>query len=108
MSVDLKQALSFPLRELKDIFVWTNNEIPRIDLQFSHTSRNQAIKQASSNARAKLEVQTKQEILKLSDVGITKHIQHRTWLANIVPVKKEWAELLMRRLPPPEQSIPER
>lgn len=29
-------------------------------------------------------------------------------VANIVPVRKEWTNLLMHRLPPPEQSMLER
>lgn len=46
------------------------------------------IKQAPRNFRPELEVQIKEEIQKLLDVGFIKPIQHPIWLANIVPVKK--------------------
>lgn len=39
--------------------------------------------------RLELEVQIKEEIQKLLDVGFIKPIQHPTWFANILPVKKK-------------------
>lgn len=36
-----------------------------------------------------MEIQIKQEIYKLFDVGFITPIQHLTWLANIVSVKKK-------------------
>lgn len=41
------------------------------------------------NFRLKLEMQIKQEIQKLLDVSFIKPIPHRTWLANIIAVRKK-------------------
>lgn len=62
-----------------------------------HKSRNrlnikegfELVKQASRNFRLELEVHIKQKIQKLLDIGFRKPIQHSTWLANIVLVKKD-------------------
>lgn len=47
------------------------------------------VKQAPRNFKPELEVQIKEETQKLLDVGFIKPVQHLTWLANIVPVKKK-------------------
>lgn len=41
-----------------------------------------------------MEVQIKQEIQKLLDVGFIQSIQHPTWLENFVPVKKKNGQIL--------------
>lgn len=47
------------------------------------------VKQAPRNFRPESEIQIKQEIQKILEVGFIKPIQHPTWLPNIVPVKKK-------------------
>lgn len=47
------------------------------------------VKQAPRNFRQELQVQIKEEVWKLLDVGFIKPIQRPTWLANIVLLKKK-------------------
>lgn len=80
------------LKEFKDVFAWTYAQMPGLDPQLvSHKLKIKVgykpVKHAPRNSGPELEIQIKEEIQKLLDVGFIKPVQHPTWLANIVPVK---------------------
>lgn len=92
--VETRQAILDLSQELKDGFTWTYAEMPRLDLQLvTHKLNNKegtrVVKQISRNFKLELEVQIKQKIQKLLNIGFIKPIQHQTWLVNIISVKKK-------------------
>ena len=89
-----RAALLELLKEFRDVFAWSYNEMPGLDPNLITHKLNIApgerpIKQAQRIFRPDVEIQIKTEIEKLLKVGFIAPIQHPTWLANIVPVKKK-------------------
>ncbi|KAK9901410.1 hypothetical protein M0R45_002151 [Rubus argutus] len=82
------------LKEFKDVFAWSYEEMPGLDPKLvCHTlnvgSEAKPVVQSRRNYHPNDEMQIKQEIEKLLASGFIKPIKHPTWLANIVPVKKK-------------------
>ncbi|KAK9932282.1 hypothetical protein M0R45_019525 [Rubus argutus] len=82
------------LKEFKDVFSWSYEEMPGLDPKLvCHTlnveSEAKPVVQSRRNYHPNDEMQIKQEIEKLLASGFIKPINHPTWLANIVPVKKK-------------------
>ena len=77
-----------------DVFAWTYDEMPGLDLGLVVHSLNvdSGVKPVVQVARVfhiDVEAQITQEVKKLLEVGFVKPIQHPKWLSNIVPVKKK-------------------
>lgn len=71
----MRQGLLALLRVFRDVFAWIHTEMPRLDAQLLTHQLNigegtRSVKQALGNFRPELEVQVKQEIHKLMDVGL--------------------------------------
>lgn len=93
LSREMREQVIQLLKEYKDVFVWTYAQMPHLDPQLVSHKLNikegcKPVKQVSKNFKPELEVQIKEEIHKLVDVGFIKPVQHLTWLANIIPVRR--------------------
>ncbi|BFG30468.1 hypothetical protein CerSpe_167420 [Prunus speciosa] len=88
-----KEALALLLKEFRDVFTWSYEEMPGLDPNLvSHTLNielgTKPVVQPRRNFHPEIEMQIKVEIEKLLAAGFIKPIKHPTWLANIVPMKK--------------------
>ena len=84
------------LKEYMDVFAWTYDEMPSLDLGLVVHALNvdPGVKPVIQPARVfhtNVETQITQEVKKLLAAGFIKHIQHPKWLSNIVHVKKKTA-----------------
>ncbi|KAK9943690.1 hypothetical protein M0R45_009291 [Rubus argutus] len=89
-----KEILITILKEFRDIFAWSYEEMPGLDPSLvCHTLNIQPcsrpVVQPRRNFLPDVEVKIKEEVEKLIASGFIKPIKHPTWLANIVPVKKK-------------------
>ncbi|CAL8136643.1 unnamed protein product [Prunus armeniaca] len=89
-----KEALVSLLKEFRDVFAWSYEEMPGLNPNLvSHTLNielgTKPVVQPRRNFHPEIEKQIKVEIEKLLAIGFIKPIKHPTWLANIVPVKKK-------------------
>ncbi|CAL9028625.1 unnamed protein product, partial [Prunus brigantina] len=89
-----KEALVSLLKEFRDVFAWSYEEMPGLNPNLvSHTLNievgTKPVVQPRRNFHPEVEKQIKVEIEKLLAAGFIKPIKHPTWLANIVPVKKK-------------------
>ena len=89
-----KEELVTLLMEFRDVFAWSYDEIPGLSLAL--VPHNLAmhpgmvpIKQEPRKFSDEIEAQVKKEIEKLLKAKFIMPIQHPTWLANIIPVKKK-------------------
>ncbi|XP_072084691.1 uncharacterized protein [Arachis hypogaea] len=89
-----KRDLIALLTEFRDVFAWNYDEMPGLDPNL--VTHNLAVrkgatpvKQAPRKFSNEIEAQVKKEIEKLLAAKFVKPIQHPSWLANIVPVKKK-------------------
>ena len=94
LSQEINVLLIGLLKEYKDVFAWAYDEMPGLDPSLVVHRLNIApgtvpVKQGQRLFRPEVEVQIKQEIEKLLSAGFIKPIEHPTWLANIVPVRKK-------------------
>ncbi|VVA31952.1 PREDICTED: retrotransposon, partial [Prunus dulcis] len=85
-----KEVLVPLLKEFRDVFAWSYEEMPGLDPNLvSHTLNielgTRPVVQPRRNFHPKVEKQIKVEIEKLLAAGFIKPIKHPTWLANIVP-----------------------
>ncbi|CAL8162293.1 unnamed protein product [Prunus armeniaca] len=88
-----KEAMISLLKEFRDVFAWSYEEMPGLNPNLvSHTLNielgTKPIVQPRRNFHPEIEKQIKVEIEKPLAAGFIKPIEHPTWLANIVPVKK--------------------
>lgn len=98
LTSELKDEILALLGEFRNVFAWTYAEMPVLDSKLVIHKLNikegtKPMKQAPRHFRSGLEIQIKQEIPKLLDIGFIRPIQHPTWLANIVPVKKKSGQI---------------
>ncbi|CAL8992411.1 unnamed protein product [Prunus brigantina] len=89
-----KEALVSLLKEFRDVFAWSYEEMPGLNPNLvSHTLNielgTKPVVRPRRNFHPEVEKQIKVEIEKLLAAGFIKPIKHPTWLANIVPVKKK-------------------
>ncbi|XP_072080990.1 uncharacterized protein [Arachis hypogaea] len=89
-----KRNLIALLTEFRDVFAWNYDEMPGLDpnlITHNLAVRKGAtpVKQAPRKFSNEIEAQVKKEIEKLLVAKFVKPIQHPSWLANIVPVKKK-------------------
>ena len=82
------------LQKYWDVFAWTYDEMPGLDLRlvFHSLNVNLGVRPIVQPARAfhtEVETQIIQEVKKLLTAGFIKPIKHPKWLSNIVPVKKK-------------------
>ena len=89
-----KKAMLQLLRDYKDVFAWEYNEMPGLDTtlvvyNLAVDPRVKPVKQMARKFSPEVELQIKGEIEKLLEARFIKPIQHPTWLANIVPVRKK-------------------
>ncbi|KAL6178882.1 hypothetical protein ACLB2K_050399 [Fragaria x ananassa] len=94
LSTEERKHLVELLKEFRNVFAWNYEEMPGLDPSLVCHTLNvepgaKRVVQARRNYHKEDEVQIKQEIKKLLACGFIKPIKHRTWLANIVPVKKK-------------------
>ena len=91
---DMKIELVNLLKEYKDVFAWTYDEMPGLSAtlvthKLAVSPQAKPVKQAPRNSRPDVQLQIKAEIEKLINAGFIKSCSHPQWLANIVPVKKK-------------------
>lgn len=83
LPAELKQGNLALLREFKDVFAWTYTEMSGLDLQLftklNIKEETKHVKQSLPHFILELEIQIKQEVQKLLDVGFIELIQHPTW-----------------------------
>ena len=77
-----------------DVFSWTYDEMPSLDLGMVVHSLyvdlgNKSIIQQARVFHIEVKAQITQEVKKLLAAGFIKPIQHPKWLSNIVPMKKK-------------------
>ncbi|KAI5337873.1 hypothetical protein L3X38_017144 [Prunus dulcis] len=89
-----KKALASLLKEFRDVFAWSYEEMPGLNPNLvSHTLNidlgTKPVVQPRRNFHSKIENQIKVEIEKLLAARFIKPIKHPTWLANTVPMKKK-------------------
>ena len=82
------------LKKYVDVFAWTYDEMPGLDLRLVVHSLNVdlGVKLVVQPARVfyiDVEVKITQEVKTLLAVGFIQPIQHLKWLSNITPVKKK-------------------
>ena len=82
------------LKKYVDVFAWTYDEMPGLDLGMVVHSLNvdpgvRLVVQLARVFHADVEAQITQEVKKLLAAGFIKPIQHHKWLSNIVSVKKK-------------------
>ena len=89
-----KEQLMALLKKYVDVFAWTYDEMPGLDLRLVVHSLNidPGVKLVVQPARVfyiDVEVKITQEVKTLLAVGFIQPIQHLKWLSNIIPVKKK-------------------
>ena len=82
------------LREYKDVFAWSYQEMLGLSLNLvTHKLKvdpdAKPVKQWSRKFRLDVEEKMKLEVQKLLKAGFIEEIRCPSWLANIVPVKKK-------------------
>ena len=89
-----KKELIDLLKEFRDVFTWSYDEIPRLFLVF--VTHNLAVrpgvapvKQAPRKFSSEIKAQIKKETKKLLKAKFIRLIQYLTWLANIILVKNK-------------------
>ena len=97
LTIQEKEQLVTLLKEYMDVFAWTYDEMPGLDLGLVVHGLNvdPGVKPVIQPARVfhtDVETQITQEVKKLLAAGFIKRIQHPKWLSNIVPVKKKTAK----------------
>lgn len=98
--------------EHRDCFAWSYKEMPGLNPavamhRLSIDPAVKPVKQAQRRFRPDLQGQIVAEVDKLIAAGFIEEVQYPIWLANIVPEEK-WSDPDLRRLPRPEQGMPER
>ena len=89
-----REQLVTLLQKYRDVFAWTYDEMPSLDLGLVVHSLNvdprmRPVVQQVKVFHTEVEAQIVQEVKKLLTAGFIKPIQHPKWLSNIVPVKKK-------------------
>ena len=93
LSPNDKTQLQGLLKRYKDIFAWSPADMPGIDTRVScHRLAIQKgakpVQQKKRNHGAERQKAIKEEVNKLLQAGFIREVQHTTWLANVVLVKK--------------------
>ncbi|CAL9021475.1 unnamed protein product, partial [Prunus brigantina] len=84
-----KEALVSLLKEFRDVFAWSYEEMPGLNPNLvSHTLNIELGTKPVVQPRRNFHLEIEKQI-KLLAAGFIKPIKHPTWLANIVPVKKK-------------------
>ncbi|CAL2239733.1 unnamed protein product [Prunus armeniaca] len=89
-----KEALVSLLKEFRDMFAWSYEEMPDLNPNLVSHMLNielgtKPVVQPRRNFHPEIDKQIKVEIEKPLAAGFIKPIKHPAWLANIVPVKKK-------------------
>ena len=89
-----KEQLVALLRRYVDVFAWTYDEMPGLDLGLVVHSLNvdpgvKLVVQPTRVFHTDIEAQITPEVKKLLTTRFIKPIQHPKWLSNIIPVKKK-------------------
>ena len=92
-SQPIRQALTAFLKMNQDVFAWSHENMPRIDLSVIVHRLN--VNPASSPIRQKKRVFTQErdkaiaeEVRKLLEADFIREVYYPDWLANVVMVKK--------------------
>ncbi|XP_058216876.1 uncharacterized protein LOC131327758 [Rhododendron vialii] len=90
---EAQRYISF-LKEHRDVFAWTYNEMPGLDPgvavhRLAVHPEKRPVKQAPRRTRPELTSQIEAEVDKLLTAGFIREVKYPTWLANIVPVPKK-------------------
>ena len=94
MSEEERRKLVALLREYKDVFAWSYQEIPGLSPRLVRHKLKvdlnaKTVKQPPRKYRLDVEEKIKLEVQKLLKVGFIEEIECLSWLANIVLVKKK-------------------
>ena len=94
LTIQEKEQLVTLLKEYMDVFAWTYDEMPGLDLGLvvhglNVDPRVKPVIQPARVLHTDVETQITQEVKKLLAAGFIKPIQHPKWLSNVVPVKKK-------------------
>ena len=93
-----KSSLIALLKEYRDVFAWTYDEMPGLDPSVTVHHLNvlpsaRPVKQGIRFYKPEIELQIKDEVVKLLDANFIKTIQHPQWLSSIVPVVKKSGQI---------------
>ena len=84
------------LSKYKDVFAWSYQEMPgldpkaiahRLSIRKGVSPKKQPKRHFCSNMMPKI----KKEVNKLIEAGFIHEVKYRTWIANIVLVRKKWS-----------------
>ena len=109
-----KEQLVALLRRYVDVFAWTYDEMPGLDLGLVVHSLNvdsgvKLVVQPTRVFHTDIEAQITPEVKKLLEARFIKPIQHPKWLSTIVPVKeKEWPNSVLCGFSQFEQGMSKR
>jgi hypothetical protein len=98
LDTDFKEQLMNVLREYKDVFAWSYEDMKGLNPEFYHYKINLAkdaipVEQRRYRLNPNYAVKVKEEIDKLLRVGFIRPVKHATWLSPIVVVPKKNGKL---------------
>ncbi|KAG8474235.1 hypothetical protein CXB51_033721 [Gossypium anomalum] len=91
---ETRQRLFELLREFKDIFVWSYQDMPRLntDIVVHRLPIRQdckPVQQKLRRMRPDIMLKIKEEVKKQFDAGFLQEVKYSEWVANIVPIPKK-------------------
>ncbi|CAL8153332.1 unnamed protein product [Prunus armeniaca] len=94
LNLSKKESYHQLLLEYKDVFAWTYKEMPGLDpkVAIHHLAvkpGTHSIKQTQHHFCLELLNQIEVEVDKLITAGFIREVKYPTWIANIIPVKKQ-------------------
>ena len=100
---DVKSRLIEILKEYVDIFAWSYQDMPGLDIdivehRFPLKPECPPIKQKLRRTHPDMEVKIKEEVLKQINTGFLVTSVYPQWIANIVSVPKKYGKVRMYRL----------
>ncbi|XP_052735520.1 uncharacterized protein LOC128197506 [Vigna angularis] len=100
MKTEVKEKLCVLLREFRDVFAWSYNDMPGLDtdiLQHKLPLKPECppVKQKLRRMKPEMSLKIKEEVQKQFDAGFLVVARYPEWVANIVPVPKKDGKVRM-------------
>ncbi|XP_017416451.2 uncharacterized protein LOC108327238 [Vigna angularis] len=100
MKAEVKEKLRVLLREFRDVFAWSYNDMPGLDtdiVQHKLPLKPECppVKQKLRRMKPEMSLKIKEEVQKQFDAGFLAVARYPEWVANIVPVPKKDGKVRM-------------
>ncbi|XP_022632809.1 uncharacterized protein LOC106780655 [Vigna radiata var. radiata] len=100
MKEEVRESLRVLLKEFKDVFAWSYNDMPGLDTDIVQhklplKSECLPVKQKLRRMKPKMSLKIKEEVRKQFDAGFLVVARYPQWVANIVPVPKKGGKVRM-------------